>query len=150
MRLILILTALLAFQSAAASEVDEMKAAAEQGKIVAQFNMGVSYDFALGIAENDSEAASWYLKAANQGLAEAQYNLGVLYRQGSGVTQSDEEALKWYLKSGHQGNANAQTNLGFMYSNGLGVSVQDIEAIKWYRLKKIGLNNRHVSPLFKP
>ena len=39
MRLILILTALLAFQSAAASEFDEIKAAAEQGNIVAQFNM---------------------------------------------------------------------------------------------------------------
>ena len=116
------------------SEFDEMKVLAEQGNITAQFNMGVSYDFARGVVENDSEAASWYLKAANQGFADAQYNLGVLYRQGSGVSQSDEEALKWYLRSGQQGNANAQTNLGFMYSNGLGVSVQDIEAIRWYRL----------------
>jgi len=59
MRLILILTALLAFQGAAASEFDDMKALADTGMAEAQFNMGVSYDFALGIAENDSEAASW-------------------------------------------------------------------------------------------
>ena len=78
MRLTLILTSLLVYQSTAASELDDMNAFAEQGNITAQFNMGVIYDFSRGIAENDSEAASWYLKAANQSLAEAQYNLGVL------------------------------------------------------------------------
>ena len=41
MRLILILTALLAFQSAAASEFDEMKAAADKGDADAQFKLGV-------------------------------------------------------------------------------------------------------------
>jgi TPR repeat protein len=43
MRLILILTALLAFQSAAASEFDETKALAEQGVATAQYNLGVMY-----------------------------------------------------------------------------------------------------------
>ena len=72
MRLILILTALLAFQSAAASEFDEMKALAEQGIAAAQFNLGVMYDNGEGVPENDAEAVKWYRKAADQGDADAQ------------------------------------------------------------------------------
>ena len=44
MRLILILTALLAFQGVAASEFDDMKALAELGMAAAQFNLALMYD----------------------------------------------------------------------------------------------------------
>ena len=56
MRLILILTALLAFQGAAASEFDETKALAELGMAAAQFNLALMYANGEGVPENDSEA----------------------------------------------------------------------------------------------
>ena len=69
MRLILILTTLLTFQSAAASEFDDMKALAELGMAAAQFNLALMYDHGEGVPENDAEAVKWYRKAADQGLA---------------------------------------------------------------------------------
>ena len=69
MRLILILTTLLTFQSAAASEFDDMKALAELGMAAAQNNLALMYDNGEGVPENDAEAVKWYRKAADQGLA---------------------------------------------------------------------------------
>ena len=72
MRLILILTALLAFQSAAASEFDEIKALAEQGVASAQYNLALMYANGEGVPENEAEAVKWYRKAA--------FNRSGLYR----------------------------------------------------------------------
>ncbi len=59
MRLILILTTLLTFQSAAASEFDDMKALAELGFGDAQSNLGFMYANGEGVPENDAEAVKW-------------------------------------------------------------------------------------------
>ncbi|TFH67549.1 hypothetical protein E3W66_08730 [Gammaproteobacteria bacterium LSUCC0057] len=64
MRLILILTALLAFESAAASEFDETKALADLGHAEAQHILGDMYADGQGVPENDAEAVSWYRTAA--------------------------------------------------------------------------------------
>ena len=133
MRLILILTALLAFQSATATEFDEMKALADQGEAAAQYNLGVMYADGDGVPENGAEAVKWFRKAAAQGDADAQYNLGVMYADGDGVPENDSEAAKWYRKAADQGDADAQHNLALMYDTGDGVPKNDAEAFKWYR-----------------
>ena len=89
MRLILILTALLAFQGAAASKFDETKALAELGMGAAQYDLALMYDNGEGVPENDAEAVKWYRKAADQGIAYAQYNLGYMYANGEGVDFPD-------------------------------------------------------------
>ena len=136
MRLILILTTLLAFQSAAASEFDEMKALADKGDAYAQNNLGFMYDNGRGVPENDAEAVKWFKKAAAQGRADAQYNLGVMYDNGSGVPENDAEAVKWYRKAADQGLAAAQSNLGYMYYSGDGVPENNIRAYLWWSMAK--------------
>jgi TPR repeat protein len=136
MRLILILTALLAFQGAAASEFDETKALAEQGDAEAQFNLGLMYDLGEGVPENDSEAVKWYRKAAAQGYAKAQLNLGNMYRNGLGVPENHAEAVRWYRKAADQGVAGPQNNLGFMYTTGEGVPENRIRAYVWWSMAK--------------
>ena len=136
MRLTLLLTALLAFQSAAASEFDEMKALADQGIAYAQYNLGVMYDNGEGVPENYAEAVKWFRKAADQGYANAQGNLGVMYDNGRGVPESDAEAVKWYRKAAAQGYALAQSNLGSMYSLGEGVPENNIRAYVWWSMAK--------------
>ena len=79
MRSVLLFTALLVFQGAAASELDDMKALADTGDVSAQYNLGVMYDLGQGVPEDSVEAVKWYTKAANQGYAEAQYKMGVFY-----------------------------------------------------------------------
>jgi TPR repeat protein len=133
MRLILIFTALLAFQSAAAFQFDEMKALADQGDARAQVNLGVMYEVGDGVPKSDAEAVKWYRKAAGQGYADAQVSLGGMYRNGKGVPENDAEAVKWYRKAAEQGSAVSQVNLGFMYRKGEGVPKNDAEAVKWYR-----------------
>ena len=68
----------------------------------------------LGVDQDDTEAARWYLKAAEQGIPLAQYHLGMMYRKGEGVAQDDAEAARWLLKAAEQGIATAQFNLGVM------------------------------------
>ena len=111
MRLILILTALLAFQGAAASEFDDMKALAELGMAAAQFNLALMYDHGEGVPENDAEAVKWYRKAADQGHADAQLNLGNMYAKGEGVPENDIRAYVWWSMAKTQGNTKAAGNL---------------------------------------
>ena len=114
MKLILILTALLAFQSAAASEFDETKALAEQGYVNAQYNLALIYDFGKGVPENDAEAFKWYRKAADQGNAAAQFNLGYMYATGEGVPENNIRAYVWWSMAKTQGHTKAAGNLDIL------------------------------------
>ena len=136
MRLILILTALLTFQSAAASEFDEIKAAADKGDADAQFKLGVMNERGKDVPKNDVAAAEWYRKAADQGNVAAQYYLGDMYRYGSGVPENYAEAVKWFRKAADQGSAAAQYSLGVMYMNGEGVPESNIKAYAWFSVAK--------------
>ena len=78
-----------------ASDLDSLKAAAEQGDATAQFNLGYMYDTGEGVPENDAEAVRWYRMAAEQGDATAQVSLGLMYALGLGVPKDDVQAYAW-------------------------------------------------------
>jgi TPR repeat protein len=105
---------------------------AKAGNAVAQFNLGAMYDYALGVPNNDREAAQWYLKAAEQGHADAQFRLGFLYAEGRGVNKDYKQAMEWDLRAASQGSAMAQHNIGSLYFNGQGVEKDDKKAVEWY------------------
>ena len=79
-----------------ADRITEIRRQAEQGDAVAQYNLGLMYDFGDGVPENDAEAVNWYRLAAEQGHADAQYDLGFMYDVGLGVPEDYAEAVKWY------------------------------------------------------
>ena len=106
---------------------------AEQGDVAAQYNLGLSYDYGLGVPQDDARAVLWYRIAANQGHAAARYNLGVMYRYGEGVPQDFTEAIAWFRQAADQGHAAARYNLGVMYRNGEGVPQDFMEAVAWFR-----------------
>ncbi|KAB2653537.1 MAG: sel1 repeat family protein, partial [Verrucomicrobia bacterium] len=83
-------------------ELTELRAKAESGDAVAQFNLGSSYANGEGVVKDDVEAVKWYRKAAEQNDADAQFNLGNSYANGKGVTKDDVEAVKWYRKAAEQ------------------------------------------------
>jgi TPR repeat protein/uncharacterized membrane protein YhaH (DUF805 family) len=107
--------------------------AADQNNVVAQYNLGVSYDNGQGVAQDYVEAVKWYRKAAEQNYAPAQQNLGVRYYNGQGVAQDYMEAVKWFRKAAEQNYAPAQYDLGGCYADGKGVAKDEVEAVKWYR-----------------
>lgn len=94
---------------------------AEQGDVLAQFNLGLMYSKGDGVPQNYKEAARLYGLAAAQGNANAQNNLGLMYDQGVGVSQNVKAAARMYKLAAAQGVAQAQNNLGVMYEKGAGV-----------------------------
>ena len=133
---------LIASTAFATSDFDETMAAAKQGSVIAQYNLGIMYENGKGVKENDAEAAKWFRKAAEQGDEHAQYNLGFMYSQGRGLPENDAEAVKWYRKAANQGDAKAQANLAVMHFNGDGVPENNVRAYIWWSMAKTqGLAN---------
>ena len=120
--------------SAAASELTDLQALAEQGNALAQHTLGTMYSTGKGVPENYAAAIKWYSKAAEQGYAEAQNNLGLMYRYGKGVRRSRVEAVNLYREAAMQGLATAQYNLGAAYYKGVGVRQSYAESYVWFSL----------------
>ena len=112
----------------------ETRPLADQGNANAQHDLGIMYEYGLGVPQDGTRAARWYRKAAEQGMAEAQNHLGSMYHEGLGVLQDYAEAVKWYRKAAEQGLVAAQYNLGLMYSYGKGVPRDYAETHKWFNL----------------
>ena len=75
---------------------------AEQGHVVAQYNLGERYYDGKGVPKDEEQAAAWYRKAAEQGHARAQNNLGVMYNCGWGVPEHHPQAVAWFRKAAEQ------------------------------------------------
>ena len=106
--------------------------AIEKGNMYSQYNLGLLFQYGLGVAKDLDEAVKMYKKSAEQGYADAQCNLGYCYENGNGVSQNDAQAYYWYKKAAEQGLDRAQYNLGQCYRVTRGVSKDITEAIKWY------------------
>jgi TPR repeat protein len=124
-----------------ATAVTLFKRAAEQGSTSAQYNLGVAYDQAQGVAQDYPQAAHWYTKAAEAGDTRAQYNLGLMYSYGHGVAQDYPQAAHWYTKAAEAGDTRAQYNLGLMYYSGTGVPQDFVLAHMWTNLAAVKNNN---------
>ena len=117
-----------------ATALREWRPLAEQGDVLAQYNLGVLYRKGRGVPQDDVQARQWYEKAAAQGQAKAQYNLGILYFNGGGVPKDYQQALRWFRLAADQGEALAQTKIAIMYDDGQGVPHDIVQAHKWYNL----------------
>ena len=92
----------------AASDIDALRAQAEQGDTAAQARLGDCYYKGNGVVADKAEAVKWYRKAAEQNDGVAQLILGNCYRYGHGVAKDHAEALKWYRKAAEHGEASAE------------------------------------------
>jgi len=102
---------------------------AASGDADAQCGLGKQYEFALGVPQDNQQAALWLHKSAEQGNIIAQVELGVVFDKMQDFTQ----ALIWYRKAAEQGNARAEFNLGLAYQDGESVPKDMAQAIAWYR-----------------
>jgi hypothetical protein len=85
---------------------------------------------------DNSEAATWFLRAAELGDAAAQAFLGSLYMEGDGVPQDYTEGLRWFRKAAAQEGSPiapvAQSQIGFAFYRGHGVTKDDATAWAWF------------------
>ena len=69
---------------------------ADQGDVMAQFNLALMYRNGWGVLQDYAEAVKWYRLAAEQGIATSQNNIGAMYEKGTGVLQDNVRAHMWY------------------------------------------------------
>ena len=74
-----------------------------QGLANAQTNLGLCYQFGVGVAVNHEEAIRWFLKAVQQNQSLAQNNLAAYYIEGIHVKRNHQMAMALLKKSAKQG-----------------------------------------------
>jgi TPR repeat protein len=84
---------------------------AEDGDSAAQYNLGILYQYGLGVSQDVSEAVKWYMKSADAGFGDASLHLGDLYANGFFGEPDHAAAMVWYEKAQEQGAAGAETRL---------------------------------------
>ncbi|WP_133166959.1 tetratricopeptide repeat protein [Solimicrobium silvestre] len=81
----------------------------------AAYNIGVLYEYGLGVKKDLGKAGDWYARAAWRNLPSAQFKLGFLQEfGGDSIGQSYRNAEHWYQKATEQGYALAQSQLTMM------------------------------------
>jgi len=104
---------------------------AEKGNFTAQFLMGETRFFGLGIERDDAQAAYWYAGPASAGNAEAQYRLGYLYATGQGVGHNAAQAERWWLEAAKKRHRGAIVALSDFYHEGLYRKEDEQKARLW-------------------
>jgi len=94
----------------AVEEAKRTRASAETGDPYGQRQLGMFYEYGIGVTQDHAEAARWYLKAAEQGDAEAQHRLGVMYYYGQGVPLDYVQADMWFILAAAGGYDGAPEN----------------------------------------
>ena len=83
----------------------EWRPLAEQGDVIAQYNLGILFARGDGVPQDYVEATEWFRLAAEQGHKEAQYELGIYYELGQVGPQDYPEAARWYRLAAEQGHS---------------------------------------------
>ena len=107
---------------------------AEEGDMVAQFNVAKMYRKGTGVPKDYKTAVKWFALSAEQGNAKAQYHLGVAHSFGLGVVPDYKIALKWFNRSAEQGDTFSQYHLSRLYYLGNGVPEDKVYAHMWANL----------------
>lgn len=111
---------------------------AERGSGDAQYNLGILYQYGLGIENDFAVAALWYRRAAEQYHPNAQAKLGYLLARGLGIAKDLAKSARWFREAAEQGVADARFNLGLMYAMGSGVERDRVQALMWLNLAHEG------------
>jgi TPR repeat protein len=109
--------------------LEELRARAEQGDVVAQSILGIRYLYGDGVPVDYEEARRFLKLASDRGAARALLNLGFIFRKGLGVSQDLKEAARLYELAAGKGEFLAQIELARMHTQ----SDPDT-AVNWYRL----------------
>ena len=110
-----------------------LRARAEHGDRIAQYDLGVRHALGQGFRRSDARAAKWFRAAAAQGDPAAANDLGVLAAEGSGVPQSYSNAKRWFEAAARQDFPEAQYNLGVLFARGKGLPRSSVLAAVWFK-----------------
>lgn len=104
--------------------------AAERGNSYAQNEVGICFDFGLGIKESKKEAVKWCKRAASKDYIPAVHVLGLCYYFGNGVRMNMKEALKCFKRAAKYDYAEAVWMIGNYYYD---IVHDEEEGIRYYK-----------------
>jgi len=105
----------------------------EDGNARSCNDLGVMYQYAIGVELDYAQAMALYRQACEGGDPRGCRNLGAMYGNGDGVAQDSAQAMSLFQQACEDGDAQACTNLGMMYERGDGVTKDDVQAIAFYQ-----------------
>lgn len=108
-----------------------MRAAADQGHVIAQEKVAEIHGKGWGVPVNHAEAVRWNTIASNNGSVWATTSLAVQYAIGEGVPRNRARAAQLYRISAERGDAFAQFLLGVAYASEDGVPYDLDQARFW-------------------
>ncbi len=126
---------------------DQVRAAAEEGNPIAQYELAKCYELGRGLPHNPTQAFAWFQKASASGNADAQHRLAVGYAYGIATDQNYDEALRWHRAAAAQGQVNSQYAMGMSYHFGIGVEENVGEAKKYYQMAAAQGHRRAIEQL---
>jgi len=121
------------------AEIRELKPRAKQGDADAQFKLGLIYEKAAGVLQNDNPKVKERCKKADRTFEceVERHNRERIAREKQEQERKKQEhernAFYSYERASKQGHADAQFKLGLMYEDGKGVPQSDRSAKNWYK-----------------
>lgn len=113
-------------------EIKELMKAAEQGDVIAQYNLAVSYQEGKGVVQCYAMAAKWYGKAVEQGYQPAYCPLAQIYNYGMGGLSDIPRAVKILTEAADEfDDAEAMYELSSIYKRGRGVEKDPEKGMEW-------------------
>lgn len=114
---------------------------AESGDARAMIVLGNMYSQGLGVAQDDKEAFSLYLKAARLNHPDAMAAVGAMYQQGRGTAKNLKYALGWYGRAAQAGQNTAATLYAMLLYRGnrsddkaQELIPDHVESYKWFTI----------------
>ncbi|EXX51991.1 uncharacterized protein OCT59_007136 [Rhizophagus irregularis] len=106
--------------------------ASKQNHTLAQYYVGLCYEFGYGTVKDEKLAFEYYEKIADRGYAMGLFDCGYLYDNGIGFSVNKQKAFELYQQAANLGHITAQNNLALMYLYGKGINKDINQAIYWY------------------
>jgi localization factor PodJL len=91
-----------------------LRQAAANGDPLAQYEVASRFADGRGVAQDQTQAFAWYLRAAMHGFVPAQFRVAGLFERGLGVTADAERSKVWYRRAAEQGHVKAMHNLAVL------------------------------------
>ncbi len=106
--------------------------AAEKGHETSLNNIGLLYEYGLGVERDSARAMEYFRHGASLHEGSAMFNLAVMLAEGIGCVPDLGEALTWYKKAASIGEVRSMNNLSYYYRHGIGVPKDPAAAERWY------------------
>jgi len=105
----------------------------EEGSVVAQGFLGISYLYGLDVPMGYAAALRWLTPAVERGASRPTFHLGRMHEEGWGVPVDYKKAGSLYQQAADCDEWLAYVHLARMYRYGRDTSVHRQAALSWYQ-----------------